>query len=32
MILFIMAALGIQQGILDLGSADGVNSNCAILP
>ena len=31
-ILFIMAALGIQEGIfLDLGSADGVNSNCANL-
>src|SRR5262249_23579960 len=32
LILFIMAALGIQQGVfLDLGSADGVNSNCANL-
>jgi hypothetical protein len=32
MILFIMAALGIQEGVfLDLGSADGVNSNCANL-
>jgi hypothetical protein len=32
MILFIMAALGILEGIfLDLGSADGVNSNCANL-
>src|SRR5947209_9781810 len=31
-ILFIMAALGIQEGVfLDLGSADGVNSNCANL-
>jgi hypothetical protein len=32
MILFIMAALGVQAGVfLDLGSADGVNSNCANL-
>jgi hypothetical protein len=32
MILFIMAVLGIQEGVfLDLGSADGVNSNCANL-
>ncbi|MBV9201857.1 MAG: hypothetical protein JO229_10070 [Alphaproteobacteria bacterium] len=31
-ILFIMAVLGIQEGVfLDLGSADGVNSNCANL-
>src|SRR5947209_20320212 len=31
-ILFIMAALGIQEGVfLDLGSADGVNSKCAKL-
>jgi hypothetical protein len=31
-ILFIMAALGIQEGVfLDLGSGDGVNSNCANL-
>ena len=31
-ILFIMAALGISQGVfLDVGSADGVNSNCANL-
>jgi hypothetical protein len=31
-ILFIMAALNIPQGVfLDLGSADGVNSNCANL-
>jgi len=31
-ILFIMAVLGIQEGaFLDLGSADGVNSNCANL-
>jgi hypothetical protein len=31
-ILFIMAVLGIQEGLfLDLGSADGVNSNCANL-
>jgi hypothetical protein len=32
LILFIMAALGIQQGVfLDIGSGDGVNSNCANL-
>jgi hypothetical protein len=32
MILFIMAALGVPQGVfLDLGSEDGVNSNCANL-
>src|SRR5215831_13625637 len=32
LILFIMAALGIQEGVfLDLGSADGINSNCANL-
>jgi hypothetical protein len=32
LILFIMAALSIQEGVfLDLGSADGVNSNCANL-
>jgi hypothetical protein len=32
LILFVMAALGIAQGVfLDIGSADGVNSNCANL-
>jgi hypothetical protein len=31
-ILFIMAALGISEGVfLDIGSGDGVNSNCANL-
>jgi hypothetical protein len=32
LILFVMAALGIAQGVfLDIGSSDGVNSNCANL-